>query len=104
MTPVKRYVDSLSFKFIGESDGNCKIEAYSRSDLWYAVLDYGTNYCNLRNLLDGTGLSGSDGFQESTRNKIYSIYEQGLLKVLKNAKTYIYSFDDSTANQIFIAF
>merc|ERR1711963_181612 len=74
LTPVKRYVDSLSFKFIGESNGNCKIEAYSRSDLWYAVLDYGTNYCNLRNLLDGTGLSGSDGFQESTRNKICTQY------------------------------
>lgn len=29
------------------------LQGSSRSRLWYAVLDYGTNYCNLRNLMDG---------------------------------------------------
>ena len=29
------------------------IQGYSTSELWYAVLDYGTNYCNLHNLITG---------------------------------------------------
>ena len=73
LTPVKRYEDSLAFEF-QDQNGACKIDAYSRSDLWYAILDYGTNYCNLRNLLDGTGLPGSDGFQEDTRDAICTQY------------------------------
>ena len=51
------------------------LQAYSTSDLWYAVLDWGTNYCNLRNLLDGTGLSDSDGFVEKTSNADCTQYE-----------------------------
>lgn len=30
-----------------------KLQGYSTSETWYAVLDYGTNYCNLRNLIEG---------------------------------------------------
>ena len=37
------------------------IQAYSTSDTWYALLDMGTNYCNLRNILDGTGMSNQLG-------------------------------------------
>jgi hypothetical protein len=37
------------------------IQAYSTSATWYALLDMGTNYCNLRNLLDGTGMSNQLG-------------------------------------------
>ena len=51
------------------------LQAYSTSDLWYAVLDFGTNYCNLRNLLDGTGLSDSNGFVEKTSNSDCTQYE-----------------------------
>ena len=51
------------------------LQAYSTSDLWYAVLDFGTNYCNLRNLLDGTGLSDSNGFVEKTSNADCTQYE-----------------------------
>jgi hypothetical protein len=36
-------------------------QAYSTSSLWYAILDFGTNYCNLRNLLDGAGLADAPG-------------------------------------------
>lgn len=53
-TPVKRYVDDVSFK-LSDSGSKCKVEAYSTSQTWYAVLDFGTNYCNLRNLIDGAG-------------------------------------------------
>jgi len=75
LTPVKRYVDSLTFKFEDQSNASsCKIDAYSRSDLWYAILDFGTNYCNLRNLLDGTGLSGTDGFMEETSDSVCTQY------------------------------
>ena len=41
-------------------------QGYSTSDLWYAILDMGTNYCNIRNLMDGTGMSASNGFTEDT--------------------------------------
>ena len=36
-------------------------QAFSTSGTWYAILDSGTNYCNLRNLLDGTGMSNALG-------------------------------------------
>ena len=71
---MKRYADSLTFKFEDQSGTSCKIDAFSTSDLWYAVLDWGTNYCNLRNLLDGTGLSSSDGFQEETNDSVCTQY------------------------------
>lgn len=28
-------------------------KGFSSSETWYAVLDYGTNYCNLNNLITG---------------------------------------------------
>jgi len=74
-TPVKRYNDSISFQFNSLTANSCKIDAYSTSDLWYAVLDFGTNYCNLRNLLDGTGLSDGNGFVEKTSNADCTQYE-----------------------------
>jgi len=74
-TPVKRYNDSISFQFKPLTDSSCEIDAYSTSDLWYAVLDFGTNYCNLRNLLDGTGLSSNEGFVENTSNSDCTQYE-----------------------------
>jgi len=75
LTPVKRYSDSLTFKFEDQSNTNsCKIDANSDSDTWYAILDFGTNYCNLRNLLDGTGLSASEGFLEETSDSVCTQY------------------------------
>lgn len=74
-TPVKRYNDSISFEFTSLTESSCQIDAFSTSDLWYAVLDFGTNYCNLRNLLDGTGLTAIDGFVEKTSNADCTQYE-----------------------------
>jgi len=72
-TPVKRYSDSLSFEF--EQSGDvCKVKGYSSSDLWYAILDYGTNYCNIWNLVDGAGLTGKDGFVETTSDSVCTQY------------------------------
>merc|ERR1712110_316953 len=72
-TPVARYVDDISFKFSENSQG-CAVSAKSSSQTWYAVLDKGTNYCNLRNLIDGAGLSAGSGFTEATRDKVCTQY------------------------------
>lgn len=75
LTPVKRYEDFLTFNF--ETDGpNCKVRGYSTSGVWYAVLDYGTNYCNLRNLIDGTGMSSSANFNEQTSTDVCTQYDK----------------------------
>ena len=42
-------------------------QGFSTSETWYAVLDYGTNYCNLHNLVDGAKIDTSTyGFKEQT--------------------------------------
>ncbi len=38
------------------------------------MLDYGTNYCNLRNLVDGSGLSQSAWFKEDTSDSVCTQY------------------------------
>merc|ERR1712080_198979 len=53
-TPVHKYVDDLTFTMT-ESGQSCSVEGFSTSQTWYAVLDFGTNYCNMRNLADGAG-------------------------------------------------
>merc|ERR1712142_21581 len=69
-TPIHRYVDDLTFTFV-PGDGclgdisqeqiiiNILIfltpQAYSISEP-LSLLDFGTNYCNLFNLMDGSGL------------------------------------------------
>ena len=40
------------------------------------IHDYGTNYCNLRNLLDGTGISSTNGFLEKTSTDVCTQYDQ----------------------------
>jgi len=69
-TPKKHYVDDLVFSFSAANNGGCTVKGNSRSETWYAVLDYGTNYCNLRNLIDGAGLDKVTGFAETTSDDI----------------------------------
>jgi len=71
-TPVARYVDDVSFKF-SETGSKCKVEGFSTSQTWYAVLDFGTNYCNLRNLIDGAGYTDSQ-LVEVTEDSICTQY------------------------------
>jgi len=75
LTPVQRYQDDLTFTLSTVSGNMCKVEAYSTSSLWYAILDYGTNYCNLRNIVDGAGLSSDNGFNEETSTSICTQYD-----------------------------
>ena len=44
-------------------------QAYSVSET-LSLLDYGTNYCNLFNLMDGSGLVNDPDFTEDTNNFI----------------------------------
>jgi len=52
---LPRYVDDLTFSLAASSASACSLTGHSSSSTWYAVLDMGTNYCNLRNILDGAG-------------------------------------------------
>ncbi|XP_071102778.1 uncharacterized protein [Haliotis cracherodii] len=63
-TPEKHYVDDLTFTF-SQATNVCNVNGYSTSETWYAVLDYGTNYCNLHNLIVGAGLDKSQGYKET---------------------------------------
>jgi len=74
-TPVKRYKDDLSFTFLQDDDDQgCLLDGYSTSRLWYAHLDYSTNFCNLFNLVEGAGLVEAPGFVETTSDKICTQY------------------------------
>ncbi|XP_067650142.1 uncharacterized protein [Haliotis asinina] len=72
-TRVDHYVDDLTFTLKQEAS-TCKVHGYSRSETWYAVLDFGTNYCNLFNLLDGAGLVKTAGYSETTSDRICTQY------------------------------
>merc|ERR1711860_435207 len=69
-TPVKHYVDDVAFDLDSKSATSCSVKGYSRSETWYAYLDFGTNYCNMKNLLSGSGLDKTDGFSETTDDSI----------------------------------
>nr|XP_054768643.1 uncharacterized protein LOC129276267 [Lytechinus pictus] len=66
-TPKQQYVDDLSFQFT-QKGTNCAVHGYSTSETWYAVLDKGTNYCNLHNLITGSGLDETKGYTENTND------------------------------------
>jgi len=65
-TPVLKYEDAVSFQFTDKDDNSCEIDGFSTALLSFAYYDFGTNYCNLRNLMDGSGISVLPGFEETT--------------------------------------
>jgi len=68
-TPEKHYKDDITFDF--KQDGEqCVVNGFSTSETWYAVLDYGTNYCNMHNLLTGASLDLLPGFKEDTDDSV----------------------------------
>ncbi|KAJ7365180.1 hypothetical protein OS493_007831 [Desmophyllum pertusum] len=73
-TPKKHYVDDLTFTFGKNGSEICNAQGYSTSETWYAVLDYGTNYCNLHNLITGSGLDKFPKFQEVTSDSVCTQY------------------------------
>merc|ERR1712133_193657 len=70
LTPVQRYKDDLTFTSTPKPGNQCHVEAFSTSSTWYAILDFGTNYCNLRNIVDGARLSNDEGFNEQTSTSV----------------------------------
>ncbi|OWF35757.1 uncharacterized protein LOC110442550 [Mizuhopecten yessoensis] len=72
-TPLHPYIDDISFAFTTKGSG-CGVEGYSRSRTWYAYLDSGTNYCNMNNLVTGSGLNTSVGYAETTSDDICTQY------------------------------
>ncbi|XP_040926440.1 uncharacterized protein LOC121202186 [Betta splendens] len=66
-TPFERYVDDINLRLVsyGFFTG-CHVSAMSVSETWYAVRDHGTNYCNLYNLMEGSGLTEARGYREVT--------------------------------------
>ena len=67
---MHKYVDDISFALSAASATACSAKAFSTSETWYAVLDKGTNYCNLHNLVAATGLP----FSEQTSNSVCTQY------------------------------
>jgi len=73
-TPKHRFIDDLTFILSEQGSSNCAVEATSNSRTWYAVLDFGTNYCNLRNLIEGSGISELQSFEEITEDSVCTQY------------------------------
>ncbi|KAM8967143.1 uncharacterized protein RCH25_025836 [Pelodytes ibericus] len=64
---VQQHVDVLTFKLVPFEEAlSCHVSAFSVSEPWYLVLDNGTNYCNLHNLVEGSGLDVAPGYTESS--------------------------------------
>ena len=42
------------------------LRSFSKSTIWYAILDDGTNRCNLENLVGPTGLTHSEQGSDAT--------------------------------------
>ncbi|XP_002742206.1 uncharacterized protein LOC100368310 [Saccoglossus kowalevskii] len=72
-TPVKKYIDDMTFH-LQVNQKTCSVQGNSESRVWYAVLDYGTNYCNLHNIIEGAGLDKAPGYSEDTADKICTQY------------------------------
>ncbi|XP_046704040.1 uncharacterized protein LOC124385027 [Silurus meridionalis] len=67
MAPQKKSVEDINFRLVPFSFfTHCHVSAMSVSETWYAVIDHGTNYCNLYNLIEGSGLTGAPGYKEIT--------------------------------------
>ena len=75
LTPAFSFKDSISFEF-AVNESSCNVVGFSKSTVYGAWLDSGTNYCNLRNLLDGANLSQVNGFTEETNVLICTQYDR----------------------------
>uniref|UniRef100_A0A3B3RGZ4 Uncharacterized protein n=1 Tax=Paramormyrops kingsleyae TaxID=1676925 RepID=A0A3B3RGZ4_9TELE len=66
-TPVKKFVDDVSFRLVpSDLYTHCRVSGFSISETWYVAFNHGTNYCNLYNLMEGSGLTDVPGYKEMT--------------------------------------
>jgi len=74
-TPKARYIDDLHYTFYRNSaTGGCNVIGFSTSRIFFALLDFGTNYCNIHNLVEGAGLTSDPHYSELTRDEICTQY------------------------------
>ncbi|CAL8110519.1 unnamed protein product [Orchesella dallaii] len=74
-TPKAKYIDDMNYKFYKNSaTGGCNVIGYSTSRIFFALLDFGTNYCNIHNLVEGAGLIDDPHYSELTRDEICTQY------------------------------
>lgn len=72
---MKRAAEYISkVKFMAQDGKGCAVSGFSKSEVWYAILDYGTNYCNMRNLADGAKLSSKADFSEEVSDDACTQY------------------------------
>ncbi|XP_014775467.1 uncharacterized protein LOC106872845 [Octopus bimaculoides] len=72
-TPKWHFTDSFYFAFAPDNS-TCYVEGVSSSDSWFALLDFGVNYCNLHNVITGSGIDTLDGYTEFTENSVCTLY------------------------------
>ncbi|KAM8850881.1 uncharacterized protein AB9W97_021861 [Spinachia spinachia] len=59
--------ESVNFRMASTAMSlGCHVEGSSVSAFWFSLLDNGTNYCNLHNVIQGSGLAKAPGFVEFT--------------------------------------
>ncbi|XP_064098580.1 uncharacterized protein LOC135209732 [Macrobrachium nipponense] len=74
-TQVLKFVDKFNFTLNPGYDGSCYVKGISESLTPYAVIDFGANYCNLRNLVIGSKLhSGDFAYKENSTNSVCTMY------------------------------
>ncbi|KAK7881357.1 hypothetical protein WMY93_029766 [Mugilogobius chulae] len=68
MNARKCHIAKTEVEYLGYIIGGGVIrpQAMSISQTWYAIKDHGTNYCNLYNLMEGSGLTEARGYREIT--------------------------------------
>ncbi|XP_015586362.2 uncharacterized protein LOC107263550 [Cephus cinctus] len=70
VTPNLKLTDKIKIVFEDAPQKTCVATGESRSSDWFVVFDYGSNYCNLRNLIIGAGFDKDLGFMELTSSVI----------------------------------
>ncbi|XP_054593644.2 uncharacterized protein [Nothobranchius furzeri] len=66
-SPVQGYEDVITLRLVSRNFFSCcHVSAMSVSESWFVIRDHGTNYCNLYNLMEGSGLTQVRGYEEVT--------------------------------------
>ncbi|CAK9818214.1 hypothetical protein ANTPLA_LOCUS9680 [Anthophora plagiata] len=79
LAPNLRTVEKIKISF-DEVNKTCVATGESVSTEWFRIFDYGTNYCNLRNLVIGTGFDKNPKFLELTTNEVCTQYNMAVCK------------------------
>ncbi|XP_076180418.1 uncharacterized protein LOC143153286 [Ptiloglossa arizonensis] len=72
-----RVVETIKIAF-EEVNKTCVATGESVSNEWFRIFDYGTNYCNLRNLITGIGFDENSRFLELTTNAVCTQYSMAV--------------------------